>query len=229
MSDKAQPSAAPYGEAALLLASVVLQSFNGIVFPNSGVKYKRTARASNPNPRTLLVAVHHLGDNERAVMITQQYIKELFHYNEHTGDFTRLIKRGSSHVGDIAGSITWNGYTSIYIDGKNYRAHQLAWLYVHGVWPDTDIDHINRNKSDNRIVNLRLASRSQNNINSGLHSHNTSGFRGVYASRNKWAAQIKLNGKKIYLGRFNTAEEAHQCYLAAARELYGEFVQQKPA
>ena len=161
-------------------------------------------------------------------MITQQYIKELFHYNEHTGDFTRLIKRGSSHVGDIAGSITWNGYTSIYIDGKNYRAHQLAWLYVHGVWPDTDIDHINRNKSDNRIVNLRLASRSQNNINSGLHSHNTSGFRGVYASRNKWAAQIKLNGKKIYLGRFNTAEEAHQCYLAAARELYGEFVQQNP-
>ena len=157
-------------------------------------------------------------------MITQQYIKSLFHYDEQTGIFTRLVKRGAAHVGDIAGSKTWNGYVTIYIDGKNYRAHQLAWLYIHGVIPDTDIDHINQDKADNRISNLRLATRSQNNINSGIHAHNTTGFRGVYASHEKFAAQIKRNGKPLYLGRFDTTEEAHQCYLAAARELYGEFV-----
>lgn len=158
-------------------------------------------------------------------MITQQYIKQLFHYDEQTGIFTRLVKRGAAHVGDVAGSKTWSGYISIYIDGKNYRAHQLAWLYVHGVIPDTDIDHINRIKSDNKMSNLRLASRSQNNINSGIHSHNKSGFRGVYfcTERQKWAAHIKHKGKKIHLGRFSSADEANQRYIEEAKRLYGEF------
>lgn len=159
-------------------------------------------------------------------MLTQQYIKQLFNYDEQTGHFTRIVGRGSSHAGDLAGSVTWNGYVTIYLDKKNYRAHQLAWLYVYGEIPNTDIDHINRNRSDNRISNLRIASRSENNINSKLYSHNTSRFRGVSFSkeRNKWESKIKHNGKTLHLGRFNSPEEAHQKYITEAKRIYGCFV-----
>jgi hypothetical protein len=110
------------------------------------------------------------------------------------------------------------------VDGRLYRAHRLAWLYVHGEWPKGNLDHINRDGCDNRIANLRLATYSENGRNSRLRSSNTSGFRGVYRRPNgRFTAQIWHSGACQTLGTFDTIEEAHAIRREAARELYGEF------
>ena len=88
-------------------------------------------------------------------------------------------------------------------------AHRLAWLYVHGAWPEKQLDHINRDKDDNRINNLREVDNKQNQENVGLWSHNTSGYRGVSVRRNgTFQADIKLDGKTVCLGVFKTVEDA---------------------
>jgi hypothetical protein len=111
----------------------------------------------------------------------------------------------------------------ISLDNIYYRAHRLAWLYVHDVWPDDQIDHINGCRDDNRIANLREVTNAQNMQNLHRpHSRNTSGYLGVHfvRERNRWGAQIRDNGRKRNLGHFATAEEASAAYLAAKRELH---------
>jgi len=99
-------------------------------------------------------------------MITQDKLKEILDYNQHTGLFTwkKIKKYSNRSVGDIAGSLSL-GYVVIGIDKKIYKAHRLAWLYVYGEFPKEQLDHINGNKEDNRICNLREANQSQNNFN----------------------------------------------------------------
>jgi hypothetical protein len=87
--------------------------------------------------------------------LTAERLRERLHYDAETGVFTRRVGSGHAHAGDMAGSVHSTGYVRIGIDGGKYTAHCLAWLYVHGVWPSDQIDHINRNRSDNRIANLR--------------------------------------------------------------------------
>jgi hypothetical protein len=103
-------------------------------------------------------------------------------------------------------------------------AHRLAWLWHYGEWP-TQVDHINRVKSDNRIENLRLATNSQNRANTGLRRDNASGQTGVWFDnhRKKWAAEIHWQNQKTRLGRFNTFEAAQSAYRQAAKEKFGEF------
>ena len=105
------------------------------------------------------------------------------------------------------------------------KAHRLAWFFVYGEWPQKQIDHINGNKSDNRISNLRLATASQNLSNKGITKSNTSGYKGVSFNRTKkkWMASIKVNKKSINLGYFLTPEEASEAYKAAAIKHHGEF------
>ena len=102
------------------------------------------------------------------------------------------------------------GYVLISIDGTRYPAHRLAWLYIYGQWPNGQIDHINRNPSDNRIVNLREATVAENGHNAGLRIDNTSGFKGVHRHRNllarPWQARIKFGSRRISLGYFETPE-----------------------
>src|SRR6185369_10895033 len=97
------------------------------------------------------------------------------------------------------------GYWRIFIYGKAYLGHRLVWLYVYGEWPRGDIDHVNRTRSDNRLCNLRVATRSQNLGNMGRRPVNTSGYKGVtwHKRAEKWLAQISVNRKNIYLGLFN--------------------------
>ena len=110
------------------------------------------------------------------------------------------------------------------VDRVVYRAHHLAWFYVHGFFPFSDMDHVNGNPSDNRIKNLRLATRSQNCSNSKLRKDNGYGVKGVTLRQNgRWIAQIQVAKKKFYLGSFGTAEAAHRRYHEAARELHGAF------
>ncbi len=154
-------------------------------------------------------------------MITQTRLMELFTYNPDTGNFIRNTSIGPYKSGSIAGSLKRDGYVRIVADKINYAAHRLAWLYMYGYIPEKDIDHINRIRNDNRITNLRPVTRSENSRNQNMRPTNTSGFAGVtfQKSCNKWQAQIQYLGEKVYLGVYNTAEEAHEAYLEAAEVL----------
>lgn len=109
-------------------------------------------------------------------ILTQSKLHELFFYNADTGIFTNKSNR---FIGKQAGTLQKRGYSTIGIDGKRYYAHRLAWLYKNGELPSNEIDHINGVKSDNRIDNLRLATRSQNASNRPIQSNNTSGHIGI--------------------------------------------------
>lgn len=137
-------------------------------------------------------------------------LSELLNYDPETGIFTWNVDRKRVRKGDISGCPDKAGYLQIGIDGKLYLAHRLAWFYIHGQWPSLEIDHINRDKADNRISNLRLATRRENIINKAPSKINRSGVTGVYwnkASR-KWHAQIYANGKRHSLGLFTQKELA---------------------
>lgn len=162
-------------------------------------------------------------------MITAERLRELVSYDPAEGVFTWLPMkptRGRKKVtGRVAGSRRPDGYCRLTLDGHGYLVHRLAWLYVHGVWPKADIDHINRNPRDNRIANLRNASRSENMANTVMPRHNTSGLKGASwdSARQMWQARIVRDHRGFYLGHFDTPQEAHAAYAAAAKALYGEF------
>jgi hypothetical protein len=109
----------------------------------------------------------------------------------------------------------------ISVDRHKILVHRLAWMYVYGKWPRNDIDHINGNPLDNRIENLRDVTELGNNQNLRRPKKgNISGFLGVAPNHSRWLAKITVSGKQIYLGTYNTPEEAHQAYLAAKRVLH---------
>jgi len=150
-------------------------------------------------------------------LVTQQRLKELFIYDPESGIFTRRIatgRHGCYRAGAKAGTQNPRGYIIVSVDSQRYMAHRLAWLYVYGQMPATDLDHINNVKNDNRIANLRLVTRKQNMQNVLFHKHNTSGFKGVswHVPRGKWRAYIFCDYRQIHLGLFDTKEAA-----AAAR------------
>jgi len=151
-------------------------------------------------------------------------LKELLDYDPQTGIFTwKMAESKRIKVGCRAGcKDSYSGYWVIYIDRKRYYGHRLAWFWVHGQWP-TVLDHKNRDPSDNRISNLRKASPGQSRANTKIHKNNSSKFKGVRQSGRGWAAIIRCNGKKIYLGTFATPEEAHSIYCKAGQRLYGNF------
>ena len=121
--------------------------------------------------------------------------------------------------------INSKGYHTGAIWGKMLLAHRVAWVIVHGRWPEHFLDHINGNRSDNRLCNLREATHAENSRNSGLQSNNTSGVRGVRldARCGRWQARITVNQRQKHLGYFASAEEAAEAYAAGARKYHGEF------
>jgi hypothetical protein len=145
-------------------------------------------------------------------------------YNAMTGVFTwKLATSNSVRVGGVAGSKTKKGYSAIRILGNYCLAHRLAWFYVHGCWPDGQIDHINGNPVDNRISNLRVVSNSVNAENKRRPiTGNTSGLLGVswMAGAKKWRAQICVKNEVVYLGLFEDKYEAHKAYLSAKRSFH---------
>ena len=158
--------------------------------------------------------------------LTQARLREILNYNPDTGKFTWRVTLGSrAMAGRPVSQGLSNGYRTLRVDGKLYRAHRLAWFYVHGVWPAFGVDHRNANKTDNRIENLRPASQSQNMANDRKRANNTSGFKGVSWStaRKKWLAHIMVNYHSKYLGAFDAPKEAHEAYKAASKEHFGEF------
>lgn len=131
-------------------------------------------------------------------------------YDIGTGIFVWKI---GPRKGQIAGCAA-KAQMSIWLFTRSVLVHRLAWFYVHGRWPTSDLDHINGNPLDNRICNLREATRSQNNWNAGLAKHNTSGVKGVCwrMDRNRWLAHLTVSGKQIsrYHKTFEEAVEARK-------------------
>ena len=152
--------------------------------------------------------------------LTAEYLRSVLAYSPETGIFTWKVSQARRiRVGDVAGSPNGRGYLAVKVRGQIYKAHRLAWLYGLGEWPKLDIDHINRNRSDNRIANLREVTHKQNLQNAGKYSHNTSGHTGVYwlKQSSKWRAHIKHNYKYIHLGCFTTIEDAIAARKAAEK------------
>jgi hypothetical protein len=155
--------------------------------------------------------------------LTVDRLKHFLRYEPETGLFYWLAPSSNrSPVGSIAGTVAVNGYRHIAIEGRLYLAHRLAFFYTHGRWPAL-IDHINRDKADNRLLNLREADKSKNAANAVRKRAPKSGVTGVVQSGRKWAARIMVNGKCHNLGRFEDINAAADAYLAATRRLQGEF------
>jgi len=151
-------------------------------------------------------------------------LRELLCYDPETGVFVWCVSNGKRAIaGRPAGGISRNGYLRISLENARHYAHRLAWLYVHGVWPQGQIDHINGVKTDNRIANLREATASQNGQNrSTARADSGSGMIGVRLNpmSGRWGAEIVKGGQKHSLGYFDTPDAAHAAYLAAKRELH---------
>lgn len=168
--------------------------------------------------------------------LTQEYVRSLFHYDPETGGFRwrpRPIRDdkgqwdelwNARYAGQIAGYVSKHGYTVIGVNNSQYYAHRLAWLYVYGETPG-EIDHKDRNRSNNSISNLRPATRLQNMQNKSIGRDNTSGIKGVHLHKpnGKWCARISRNGKRHVLGYFDDIRDAAASYRRASLEIYGEF------
>lgn len=154
--------------------------------------------------------------------LTQEVLKSILSYDEATGIF-RWKCRPSSRivVGVVAGKVEGKGYIEICYRRERYKAHRLAWLYVHGINPPQEIDHINGVKTDNRIINLRSVSRRSNQQNRA--THRLGRLPGAYfdGRRKKWVAHIRINGRMSYIGRFSTEQESSNAYFQAVKELEG--------
>lgn len=159
--------------------------------------------------------------------ITLERLRELLHYDPVTGIFTwRVKRRNGAKPGDVAGYRTSKGYIRICLDGiKAYGAHSLAMFYVDGEWPKDLPDHINGDGSDNRIDNLRPATQAQNNSNRGIPAHNSSGAKGVrwHKGRQRWRAQIGVNGKEKTIGEYRQFCAAIKARRIAEIEHFGQF------
>ena len=157
-------------------------------------------------------------------MITAEELREQFDYDQETGVFTRRVRSSNCiKIGCVAGTLNSDGYLKFRVNNKRYFAHRLAWLYVHGVWPCAQIDHINGDRDDNRIANLREATCAENSRNSKKRRGGRCRLKGVYIQKHRFGAQIRMQGKNIYLGYYATEEEAHAAYVAAAEKEFGAF------
>ena len=160
--------------------------------------------------------------------LTVDLLNHLFEYDKETGNLIWKIKpssRGHSvKAGDIAGTLKSHGYLCVGINYNSYRAHRLIFLMHKGYLPKT-VDHINGDKLDNRIENLRAATIGQNQHNRKTNANNTSGYKGVCwnKAQKKWTARITLERKNIHLGYFANVEEAAEVVRKAREELHGSF------
>lgn len=159
-------------------------------------------------------------------MLTAERARELLRYNRRTGVLTwrvdvfcgRYYKQFAARKGQRAGNGTREGRIKISIDGGRYNAHRVIWLLVTGKWPPSEIDHRDQDPSNNAWRNLRLAHHSMNMQNERrARRNNKAGVLGVSARKNRFIAQITINGHNTYLGCFRTAREAHAVYVKAKR------------
>jgi hypothetical protein len=152
-------------------------------------------------------------------------LRSVIRYVPETGQFFWLAPAQGRRVTRVAGGLTADGYVSIYVNGRRYLAHRLAFLLMTGLLPSGGVDHIDGNPLNNRWSNLRSATSHQNNCNRPLGATNRSGFKGVHwdKSKKRWRAACKVHGRRHHLGWFSEPEAAYAAYCEAAPRLHGEF------
>ena len=153
--------------------------------------------------------------------ITQAYLRELLDYDQSSGLFSWKVKRIGVKAGRPAGCVCKHrGVVVVGIDGRLYLAHRLAWMWMVGEWPEV-IDHIDGNPANNRFANLRSVSQAVNMQNRRRPAkHNKLGVLGVREANGRFKAELKHQGKRFYVGRFDRKEAAHAAYIEAKRALH---------
>jgi hypothetical protein len=171
-------------------------------------------------------------------LLTAELLRSILVYDTETGLFYWRDYKPNRHMNKALGNNNGTGYVQIRltINGVEcgFLAHRLAWLYVNGTWPDGGLDHIDRDRANNRITNLRQATISQNNRNRTKilsrksQREYTSGFMGVswHKAANKWRAQININGSRVHIGAFDSEQDAALAYNQAALKLDAEHCRQ---
>ena len=154
-------------------------------------------------------------------------LKKYFSYDPITGSWRRILFSPRQHNNRKLGHLTKEGYLRFTVFGGRYLAHVLAWFYMTGVWPDRIVDHKDNNPGNMKWKNLRLATSVQNKANSKCRSDNVLGIKGVCRVRGFWRARIYVSGKSVHLGYFTSVQEAHNCYMEAATQQFGEFARPK--
>lgn len=161
---------------------------------------------------------------DKELALTAGELRELLDYDPAIGVFRwRLFRNSGARSGQEAGTVDPKGYIRIKINGVQYMAHRLAWLAARGTWPTGEVDHINSVKGDNRISNLRVATKNQNQHNRKINARHGVGLKGVRVRGDRYEARIAVDGKQLRLGAFDTPEDAHAAYCAAARRYHGAF------
>lgn len=152
-------------------------------------------------------------------------VADLLHYEPETGVLRWKVSAGSVEVGDVAGCVHNDGYRNVQIRTHKYLAHRLAWFIYWGEDPKDQVDHVDRNRTNNAIVNLREATSFENQRNASMRTANRSGVSGVcwHKGRDRWHAKIRAGGKQIHLGYFERIEDAAAAYRAAAELHHREF------
>jgi hypothetical protein len=164
--------------------------------------------------------------NKPWLEIPLEQLRAAYSYDPATGEIRHLLPdRGPRVQGAIAGTLDRLGYRHLNYRKRFYKGHRVAWALHYGAWPEGEIDHINGDPGDNRIVNLRICTRLQNQMNRAAQKNNKLGKKGVqsiYEGR-RYRAKISLRGKTIHLGCFKRMEDAVAAREAAERRLFGEF------
>ncbi len=158
-----------------------------------------------------------------AMNLSQCEVRRLFDYNPETGDLVRKITVSSKgKKGQVAGSIGPQGYILIKINQVSYRVHRIIWLWLYGVFPKNEMDHINHNRADNRRINIREATHLINSRNLSMSKRNTSGTTGVHWCKGdkRWGALISVSCKRIFLGHYKKIDDAIQAR-GIAEKKYG--------
>lgn len=194
---------------------------------NGGLRHQTRLKLALPANRGIgTMTKHHNklnGPKDQRLVLTQARVRELFDYDQKIGNLIRRTSQSSKNsVGDIVGYRGNNGYLYVRVDGRLYLVHRVIWMYVHGYFPEHYIDHINRDKCDNRLENLREATNKCNMRNSKLRSDNKTGITGIFLlkDRGKWLANIRVDNKTKFLGEFIDFTEAVAHRLAAEECLF---------
>ena len=161
-------------------------------------------------------------------MLKADRLRALLRYDPDTGRWTWLVNHGRwgrIPAGIGTGTTNTHGYRVIRVDGRNYLCHRLAFLYMTGEWPREEVDHRDMDRSNDRWVNLREATKSENSMNRSVQANTKSRRKGVQwmEANKKWRAYIREDRKFRHLGLFNTIDEASTAYAEAANRLHGEF------
>lgn len=186
----------------------------------SGRNILKDVRFPNDETRIGQSARELLGANEDR--LTRERLLEKAAYDRTTGVFVRRSAGWGIQAGQVMGSINKQGYRMITVDGIPYLAHRLAWLYEYGEWPNHQVDHVNGNRDDNSIGNLRRASSRQQSTNRAWKA-GRSGYRNVVQVKNRWQARLTVDGRSKSLGYFDDPKSASEVVESKRAELFGEF------